>query len=601
MSRSTRHGRWWRGRALALGATAVACVAVTGCCMVMTADAEGGVATSADGVPVADMTPAEMPDSPLTIEESDLVKLEGDTLFVHNAARGLQVLDVSEPAAPRAVAAVPDTAGVSGELYVRDDHVALIVSAPRTACPGGAGSALVEITQASTEPRAGEPLCLAGEIVASRVVGDVLYLVEVDSTPYAGLTTLRSFWFRPDVVFSAIDTLAVSGTGVEVHVTDRTIYLTEADAGAWNTTVVRTYDISAGDGSLVARGAAVVEGQPMGRFHMDESGDTFRVVTRDGGDGGAILTVLDVSDLDAPRHLSVLRDLAPGEELFATRFVGDRAYVVTYRPELIVNTRQVWPGTDPLWVVSLADPARPVVLGELEIPGWSDYIFPRGDLLLAVGRGDGGEGIAASLFDVSDPTAPAELRRLEFGVPAASSEANTDFRGVTVVEDAFGAPPLLVVPYSDNLVDGFACRPEHHVQLVDVLERDLALRADLSLTGRVRRTLPVGDRLYVIDEKLVTAVDVADRDEPAFSGRVPVGDVEGPDPCVIPAPAPVDVVWETVWAEPEEFPDGHQFPDPCDCSTSTVPSTCLGERAPLWVLLGLLGVVVRGRLRRRGA
>ncbi|HOU90229.1 MAG TPA: beta-propeller domain-containing protein [Polyangiaceae bacterium] len=597
MSRSTRHGRWWRGRALALGATAASCCALTGCCTAVESG-DDAAPMMANGVATVDPTPAEMPDSPLTIEESDLVKLEGDRLYVHNAARGLQVIDVSEPATPQAVAAVADTAGASGELYVRDDHVALIVGAPATACPGGAASALVEITQASTAPRAGEPLCLAGEIVASRVVGDVLYLVEVDPTPYAGLTTLRSFWFRPDVVFSAIDTLAVSGTGVEVHVTDRTIYLTRANAADGARTVVQAFDISAGDGSIVERGTVDVEGAPMGRFHMDESGDTFRIVTRD-GDGGANLTVLDVSDLGAPAVLSTLREIAPGEELFATRFVGDRAYLVTYRPELIVNTRQVWPGFDPLWVVSLEDPSRPVVLGELEIPGWSDYIFPRGDLLLAVGRGDGGEGIAASLFDVADPSAPAELRRLEFGNATASSEANTDFRGVTVVEEALGAPPLLVVPYSDNLMDGWGCRPEHHVQLVDVLDRDLALRADLSLTGRVRRTLPVGEHLYVIDEKLVTAVDVTDRDEPAFSGRVPVGDVEGADPCVIPAPAPVEQVWQTVWMEPEEFPDGHQFPDLCACSTSTQPSDCLGERAPLWVLLGLMGVVARGRLRRR--
>lgn len=53
--------------------------------------------------------------------------------------------------------------------------------------------------------------------------------------------------------------------------------------------------------------------------------------------------------------------------------------------------------------------------------------------------------------------------------------------------------------------------------------------------------------------------------------------------------------------EPEEFPDGHQFPDLCTCSTSTQPSDCLGERTPLWVLLGLMGVVARGRLRRRAA
>lgn len=73
------------------------------------------------------------------------MQLEGDRLHVYDAARGLQVIDVSEPAALQAVATVADIAGVSGELYVQDDHLALIVRPPATACPGGAGSALVEI------------------------------------------------------------------------------------------------------------------------------------------------------------------------------------------------------------------------------------------------------------------------------------------------------------------------------------------------------------------------------------------------------------------------------------------------------------------------
>jgi len=53
----------------------------------------------------------------------------------------------------------------------------------------------------------------------------------------------------------------------------------------------------------------------------------------------------------------------PGEQVYAVRFLGDRAYVVTFRQ------------TDPLYVLDLSNPADPRAAGELQIPGFSDYLF----------------------------------------------------------------------------------------------------------------------------------------------------------------------------------------------------------------------------------
>ena len=67
--------------------------------------------------------------------------------------------------------------------------------------------------------------------------------------------------------------------------------------------------------------------------------------------------------------------LGKGERVYAVRFVGDTGYVVTFRQ------------VDPLYTVDLANPARPRVLGELKIPGYSAYLHPIGeDLLLGVGQ-----------------------------------------------------------------------------------------------------------------------------------------------------------------------------------------------------------------------
>ncbi len=103
-------------------------------------------------------------------------------------------------------------------------------------------------------------------------------------------------------------------------------------------------------------------------------------------------------------ELGTTPDMAEGERIFAVRYVGDRAYVVTFRQ------------IDPLFVVDLSDAAHPAVLGEVEIPGFSTYMHPLSeDHLLTIGRyvdpdtGIDG-GLAHQLFDVSDPSAPAQVQ-----------------------------------------------------------------------------------------------------------------------------------------------------------------------------------------------
>jgi uncharacterized secreted protein with C-terminal beta-propeller domain len=98
--------------------------------------------------------------------------------------------------------------------------------------------------------------------------------------------------------------------------------------------------------------------------------------------------------------------LGKDERIYAVRFVGSLAYVVTFRQ------------TDPLYVIDLHDVSHPVQVGELKIPGFSSYLHPIDDgLLLGVGQGSNGRGqdMKLSLFDVHDPSAPAELASLDLG------------------------------------------------------------------------------------------------------------------------------------------------------------------------------------------
>ena len=134
---------------------------------------------------------------------------------------------------------------------------------------------------------------------------------------------------------------------------------------------------------------------------------------------GATLTYAQVDEMSRRfgAWLQKVAGLGKGERVYSVRFVGDTGYVVTFRQ------------IDPLYTLDLADPARPRVLGELKIPGYSAYLHPVGeDLLLGVGQDATEEGrptgTQISLFDVSDLRRPARLHTHHLG--AGWSEAERD-------------------------------------------------------------------------------------------------------------------------------------------------------------------------------
>ena len=113
----------------------------------------------------------------------------------------------------------------------------------------------------------------------------------------------------------------------------------------------------------------------------------------------------------------------PGEQVYGVRFLGDRGYLVTFRR------------VDPLYVLDLGDPSDPKSVGELLIPGFSDYLFPVGEgLLLGVGKDatESGQisGVKVALFDVADPAQPKQLSALTFGNAGSSSGLDYSRHGI---------------------------------------------------------------------------------------------------------------------------------------------------------------------------
>ncbi|MBN1605559.1 MAG: beta-propeller domain-containing protein [Polyangiaceae bacterium] len=491
------------------------------------------------------------PVDPLIMEEGDIVKAAEHRLYILNQHAGLNVIDTSSPKAPERIGRLSELAGTSGELYLRDNALIALVVDSGLSCHalaperyrGLPSTAIALVAHPALDPIVVAQRCVPGALAESRLVGDMLYVATSGAPAQPGLGFVFSLDTSGADSLDVVDDVTLEGSAFEVHVTDSTLYLAE-QRGA--TTSLRILDISAGDGSLAERGSVQVAGTPAGRFHMDARGTEFRLVTRDRDADTSHLYVIDVSNPDHPAVEGTLERLAPGEELFATRFVEDRAYVVTYQPTVVVEEVEQVVGHDPLWVISLEDPEAPRVVGRLEIPGWSDFIFPRGDELFTVGRGEGGDQVAATLLDVSDPTQPTELARAEFGTSGASSEASADFRAVSFIEEDLGSPPLVVVPYSNNQWDGPDCVADHHVQLLEVGARSLTAAGSLEQDARVLRALPVSGQLYAVTTRSVVPSDVSDRQTPVSGRIVSTAEMTERDACLLAPPEPQRVVTEVV-------------------------------------------------------
>ena len=143
---------------------------------------------------------------------------------------------------------------------------------------------------------------------------------------------------------------------------------------------------------------------------------------------GALAVVGELPNAARPEPLG-----KPGEQLYASRFIGNRGYLVTYRL------------TDPLYILDLSNPADPKVAGALEVSGYSDYLFPLGEnLLLGVGKeaisdgssGDGRfawyQGVQVSLIDVSDPAHPREAARSLIGRRGTDATVLRDHHGIAM-------------------------------------------------------------------------------------------------------------------------------------------------------------------------
>ncbi|MBW2941508.1 beta-propeller domain-containing protein [Zhongshania aquimaris] len=278
-----------------------------------------------------------------------------------------------------------------------------------------------------------------------------------------------------------------------IYMSANALYLSQARYGS-SEGQTRVHKFALGAGKPDYRGSADIAGSLWNRgqvdFRMSEKGNQLRVVTtRYTGDSDDLrdhqLTILQEATDDLRLdQVSTLPNSSrpaelgkPNESLYGVRFLDDRLYLVSFEQ------------IDPLYVLDLSNTTDPYIAGELEIPGFSDFLHPVNDnLLLGVGQSAQNQGLVKlSLFNVSDISNPSELTTVLLGKDGGwnYSEAQYNRHAFTYLAQADGTDRLTVPVQTSYNSDQGTYISENRLYLMEINGKSNPAAASLDLIGNI--------------------------------------------------------------------------------------------------------------------
>ena len=508
------------------------------------------------------------------VDEPDLVKAHGDTIFALDDGR-LFAVDVSGEA-PVIAGSLKLPGGEDslfygeGQLLIHGDRA--LVIAPSTSSYSGYGFGTATRI---TEVAIGDPANMEvrrtslaeGSFVSARLTGETARLVISTPPPlrvaakgkgralvprvrthdhvagkrttgklvscsdvrhpsrFAGADMLTVLTVDMTLGLPAVDTDAVMTAGEVVYASPTSLYVaTERWFGGRHRpddvssvyTRIHRFDASQpGTTRYVASGA--VPGFMLSQWSMSEHEGVLRVATttappwREGRQTAESESFVTTLAVDGERLRKVGQVGGLGR--------GEEIYAVRMMGDrgYVVTFRQ----TDPLYVLDLSDATKPRVLGELKIPGYSAYLHPVGEgFLLGVGqdatRQGATRGVQVSLFDVRDPKKPVRIDRESFG-RASYSEIEHDHHAFAYFpEHGLAMIPLDGYATSKPFTGAVGLRVNPHGP--DSLGRVAKVSHGDDFDDSIRRSLLVGDRVYTVSGSGIAAHDPATLAQLGFVG-----------------------------------------------------------------------------------
>lgn len=491
------------------------------------------------------------------VDEGDILKNDGDYAYIVSKDRSsVFIVDVNPPEESEFVSFI-NTTGTIREIYIKEDTLVVLghrtvfridpfpmnISGDSVLLENGQyyyfnyisySATFMEIYNISDResPVLQKTHIWRGGLVQSRMIGDYVYLITTqnlyNSLQVWDLPALASeiFYFdgsnetsRPSYYHQllCVRSINIADLDVEpnsriilmrssnqVYVSQHNIYITDRYY-RWDNENTSIHRISIEDGEISYKAKGEVPGWVMNRFAMDEHGDYFRIATTKGWSTSHGVYVMDME----MNMVGTLEGIAPGERMFSARFMGNRAYLVTFRR------------TDPFWVINLTDPANPEILGELIIPGWSDYLHPYDENhVIGLGKeatlGGWTQGVKLSLFDVTNVSDPKEISKYVIGDSSSYTIAATDPHAFLFDREK----NILVIPvnlnYTYNAAYVFDISQDNGFLLRNTIEHPNELPDEIvywryqGYDSYIQRSFYIDDTLYTLSNDYLKMNDLDD-------------------------------------------------------------------------------------------
>lgn len=308
------------------------------------------------------------------------------------------------------------------------------------------------------------------------------------------------------------------GAGEEIYASKENLYVTKTkyDYERKNKTSITTeiYKFNLNNANCTFAKAGDVPGSVLNQFSMDECNGYFRIATTDSTSWNSESNTNNLYVLNENLEtIGKIEGLAKGERIYSVRFMGNRAYMVTFVE------------TDPLFVIDLSNPTTPTVLGELKIPGYSKYLHPYDETHL-IGIGEDTEvvnygygdrvvtnGMKMAMFDVTDPNNPQELYNVKIGEKGTYSELLYNHKAllfskekniiafpISITDNDYKVTFQGAIVYGVSLEKGFELKTKISNSATDY-DRYYS-------RNRVERIIYIKDTLFTLSNVLIKAVDL---------------------------------------------------------------------------------------------